>query len=819
MHLNSPAHSLRTRLTAVLLGIPLLLGTVSMTACNKKEAVKEKPTNVYRTEVLFESSFSYNDVGGRQEFHSLLGIGDRLILCGSEYDENWNMTELFYDVDTQTGNTTDIRIPPVDPANNEYRSQITFADDGTVWYTVNSGVFNEETGMYREACDLYRADTEGNILASADLYTLLGVNPEETYLYLSNINITGDTALLAVDSGLYSVDAAMTAAKEIKLDDVAYINTMIPCDGGVYVSYNTASDYKHKVVRVDTASNTVGAPLDIPSRVTNYLYGAMASETYDFVYQNTIGLYGYDIASDTETEIINWINSDINSSNMNDTYITPDGVVYTMLRKYDNDSQTQQLLKMTRIPDEEIVEKYMLTYGCLYIDYGVMDAIIDFNRTSEDYRITIREYSSYNTEENEWKGAVTQFNNDIISGKIPDIIQISPEMAVSNYAAKGLFADLRPFLANDPVFAADDLYENILNAFSVGGRLYQISPFFNVITLAAKSSFVGETDGWTMDELNAALSHLKPDCDAFGGEITRLDFLRAVCASVRDQFIDPETGMCSFSSPEFIKLLEFAKTLPEKTIWETTNWDEVGEDFYLDMETKYRDDRALLYQMYLGDYKSFWQIQQGMFGERISLVGYPNENRRGATIQPSVPFAISAQSLCKEGAWAFISEYFADQKEVDADNLYQFSIFRSVNKKLADSALAYHDNYWYEQQQENGDSPEEEIVVMPVMPAGGATIGMPAPVPVPEEGSAENGEKTWTYWIANQEINIGMMPEEAVARVDAFLESLIQCYQEDTAMVDIIIEEATAFFSGQKTAEEVAGLIQSRVSIYVAESR
>lgn len=807
--------SFRTRLSSALLGTALLLGSSVMTSCKNEEAVKEKPTNVYRTEILYESSFSYNDAGGRTEFHSLKGIGDRLILCGNTYDENWNYTDLFYDVNTETGEVTEVRIPAIDTQNGEYRNYLTFADDGTVWYTVNAGVYDEETGNYTESCSLYHTDMEGNILANADLYTLLGKNPAETYLYLSNIQIIGDTTLLAVDSGIYAVDTAMSSAKEIKLDDMSYINTMIPCDGGVYVSYNTASDYKQKVVRVDTASYIVGAPLELPSRVTNYLYGAMASETYDIVYKNTVGLYGYDMASDTETELINWINSDINSSNMNDTYMTPDGIVYTLLRKYDNDGQTLQVLKMTRVPDEEVVEKFILTYGCIYIDYNILEKIIEFNRTSEEYRITIRDYSVYNSEDKEWRGGVTQFNNDIISGKIPDIIQISEELPVTNYASKGLFADLRPFMEADPVFASDDLYENILSAFSVGGKLYQIAPSFSVRTLAAKSSLVGEVDGWTMDELNAALAKLEPGTDPFGGEVTRTDFLNAICASVRDQFIDRETGTCSFSSPEFIKILEFAKTLPEKSYWETTNWEEIGPDFYKDLETRYRDNRALLYQMYLSNYTTFWEVQEGTFGERISLVGYPNENRLGATIYPTTPFAISSQSLCQDGAWAFISDYFADQKEQDADNLYQFSIFRSVNRKLAEKALAYHDNYWYEQNQ-------EDIIVENVMPAVPASadgkIAVAPAVPTPG-GTDENGEKTWSIWIGDQRINIGMMTEEAVARVDAFLESLTQCFQYDDAMMKIIHEEASAYFSGQKSAEEIANLIQSRVSIYVAESR
>lgn len=811
--LEKSSLSIHTRISAALLGTALLFGCVGMTSCKKKEAVKEKPTNVYRTEVLFESEFSYDDsIDGRYEFRSLDGVGDRLILCGSTYDENWNMTDLFYDINTETGEKTEVFLPPVSAENGEYRNYISFANDGTVWYTVNAGVYDETTGSYHESCSLYHADIDGNILAGAELYELLGKNPEETYLYLNNLQVCGDKTLLAVDSGIYSVDADITTAAEIKLDNLSYINTMIPCDGGVYISYTTESDYAQKIVRLDAASGTVGAPLDLPSNVTNYLYGAMASETYDIVYKNTIGLYGYDIASNTETELINWINSDINASNMNDTYISPDGTVYTLLQSYKNDGQKTEILKMTRIPDDQVKEKYMLTYGCLYIDYDILEAIIDFNRTSEDYRITVRDYSVYNSEENGWSGGVTQFNNDIISGKIPDILQVSYEMSLSNYASKGLFADLRTFMANDPVFAQDDLYENILDAFSFNGKLYQIAPYFNVRTLAAKSSLVGDYDGWTMDDLNAALGKLEPGTDPFGGEVTRVDFLNAICAAVRDQFIDKETGNCSFNSPEFIKILEFAKTLPEKTYWETTNWEEIDDNFYADMEARFRDNRALLYQMYLSNYTTFWEVQEGMFGERISLVGYPNENRLGATIYPSVAFSISSQSLCQEGAWAFISDYFADQKKLDADDMYQFSIFRSSNQKLRERALAYHDNYWYEQG-------AEDIIV-------GDAVVMPASVdedmmvnPNDPYGNAENGEKTWTYWIAGQQINIGMMTEEAADRMDAFLESLTQCYQYDEAMMKIILEEASAYFSGQKTAEEIANLIQSRVFIYVAEGR
>ena len=44
-------------------------------------------------------------------------------------------------------------------------------------------------------------------------------------------------------------------------------------------------------------------------------------------------------------------------------------------------------------------------------------------------------------------------------------------------------------------------------------------------------------------------------------------------------------------------------------------------------------------------------------------------------------------------------------------------------------------------------------------------------------------------------------------------------YFYDSAIVDIILEEAAPYFANQKSAEQVADIIQSRVQIYVNENQ
>ena len=86
----------------------------------------------------------------------------------------------------------------------------------------------------------------------------------------------------------------------------------------------------------------------------------------------------------------------------------------------------------------------------------------------------------------------------------------------------------------------------------------------------------------------------------------------------------------------------------------------------------------------------------------------------------------------------------------------------------------------------------------------------------------ENGNKVEyddTTYIDGVEIVIDPMTQQ---EADEFLEQIYtfrQMYRFDEALNEIIEEEAAAYFSGQKSAKDVAGVIQSRVQIYVNETR
>ena len=73
-------------------------------------------------------------------------------------------------------------------------------------------------------------------------------------------------------------------------------------------------------------------------------------------------------------------------------------------------------------------------------------------------------------------------------------------------------------------------------------------------------------------------------------------------------------------------------------------------------------------------------------------------------------------------------------------------------------------------------------------------------------------------YLGDQEVVVQPMTQEEVDYVKDFVGSLNMVYSANENVYNIITEEASAYFSGQKSAKEVADIIQSRVSIYVNEN-
>ena len=86
----------------------------------------------------------------------------------------------------------------------------------------------------------------------------------------------------------------------------------------------------------------------------------------------------------------------------------------------------------------------------------------------------------------------------------------------------------------------------------------------------------------------------------------------------------------------------------------------------------------------------------------------------------------------------------------------------------------------------------------------------------------ENGEKEeydLTLYQGGKLVAVPPLSKEQVDELIAYVESVTTVPFEDEHVLNIINEELGSYFSGQKKAEDVAAVIQSRVQMYVLENQ
>ena len=128
------------------------------------------------------------------------------------------------------------------------------------------------------------------------------------------------------------------------------------------------------------------------------------------------------------------------------------------------EKNTMQLIVMTRVDAASVVNKTVLTFACMYLDWNMRDAIVKFNRASNTHRIVVRDYSEYNTDD-DYNAAIQKLNTEMLSGKLPDMIDINTySMPVEQYAAKGFLTDLYELIDADADLSREDFVQPVLKA-------------------------------------------------------------------------------------------------------------------------------------------------------------------------------------------------------------------------------------------------------------------------------------------------------------------------------------------------------------------
>lgn len=559
-------------------------------------------------------------------------------------------------------------------------------------------------------------------------------------------------------------------------------------DGTVGMSYLREEDgQSSQVLRtIDKAAKGWGAEYPLPPNGGNIYTG---SQKYIFYYDNGDSLYGFNKETKAGEKILSWSAANINKDELMFFTFLEDGRIVAMTRSWGmyGDDMTMELAILTETDASVLKDKVTLTYATQYLGYEERNKIIDFNKSSDKYRIEIKDYSEFNTAE-DYKAGLTKLNTEIAAGNVPDILNVSG-LPIQQYGAKGLLEDLWPYIDNDPDLGRDAIMENVFKAAEQDGKLYQVFSTFSIQTVVGATKVVGDRMSWTLDDLQAALATMPEGCTIFGEGDTKAGMLSNVLAQNMDAFVDWSTGQCSFDSEDFISLLEFCNSFPLEYDWNNVDWEEYEDD-----NTRVMNGKQMLLNAYLYDLGDSLQMYEVVFNGDYSFIGFPQEDGSvGSSFSLGNGIAMSSTCKDKEGAWSFMREYLMPQyANVDEEYMiggYNLSTNKADFEKMVEMAMKKE-----YQLDENGNQVLDEN-------------GQPIEVP------------KYTYGINDLTVDVYATTQEQYDQFMALYNAIDSISTYDENIYNIVNEVAGGYFNGDKTVQDTAKQIQDRVTLYVNEQR
>ncbi|MFR7745619.1 MAG: ABC transporter substrate-binding protein [Acutalibacteraceae bacterium] len=189
--------------------------------------------------------------------------------------------------------------------------------------------------------------------------------------------------------------------------------------------------------------------------------------------------------------------------------------------------------------------------------------IVEYNKTNDEYRINVVDYSEYATDD-DYNAGVTKLTTEIISGSVPDIF-LTSNLPIDKYAAKGVIADLNTFMDGGNGLSRDYFVPQVMSALEKDGKLYELPTSFSVQTAYALSSIASQYDTWNVAAVQDAMTQLQEGATVFSDGWTKNTALSNCLSRNLSAFVDWTTGKCEFDSEAFQQLLAFCNSFPAET--------------------------------------------------------------------------------------------------------------------------------------------------------------------------------------------------------------------------------------------------------------
>ena len=848
--MNEKEYYMKTkRMLALLLAALMIVGLFA--GCSKdetKDPGKTDPGNSLidqtkpsQTTAKYAYKADYFDLAvpdGVQYVNQICAAGTTLYLTASMQGEEITNTDpdtgetwSYYDsrlgvltIDPDTGICTELsnlQLPEVpegaEGGVNCYN--MIGSDDGTLWMLVNVYAtqyelpddFDPNTDS---KWNYPSTDINGSYLMhiAADGSTIASLDLSDTNNEDNEDGMSGNLSSFAVDAAgnlyvsdynnIYVLDAEGNV--QFKLDGSQYNGSLCRLNaqqvGVMWYNYtddvNAADENGQYFVPIDLETKDWGEKVKLPSNVGSILPG---DDAYDFYYTYNNNIYGYDAKTDTKEKIVDWLACDVDTNNMSGYAMLSDSRVAALMQDWSTDPTTYQLIVLHRVDASEIKEKKVLTLACMYLDWNLRSMIVEYNKTNDEYRINVVDYSEYATDD-DYNAGVTKLTTEIISGSVPDIF-LTSNLPIDKYAAKGVIADLNTFMDGGNGLSRDYFVPQVMSALEKDGKLYELPTSFSVQTAYALSSIASQYDTWNVAAVQDAMTQLQEGATVFSDGWTKNTALSNCLSRNLSAFVDWTTGKCEFDSEAFQQLLDFCNSFPAETsdgdgaIAYASSADIAVDDAMWESDaTRITNGKQLMSTTGMYSFDSYiWNVYA--IRDKITFTGYPTEDGSGSSFELQMPMAISSVTKYPDAAWDFVCSIIKKMNTIDENNYYYgFPISQAAfDAEMTDIMTEQY------QLDENGEQVDWDGDGEPDRAIRGSYETM------------ENGETVYK--------DVYALTQEEMDQILGVINNTHSVYDYDQEILDIITDEVAAYFAGDKDVQTTASMIQSRVNLYVQEQR
>ena len=492
---------------------------------------------------------------------------------------------------------------------------------------------------------------------------------------------------------------------------------------------------------------------------------------WDPVYSSRLGrilvtkglvLQEYDPGTGSMSPVFNWMDVALNTASLEG---------YSAFLGLENADGSLFYLadgRLTRVSPGMVPVKKTLTLGCFGdaaaegyaysgTDYTcperLLDAIMRFNQSDPEYRIALKPMI--------WHDAAERDRLMIQLATEQGIDVLDTSLLPPGAVDRQLLVDLLPYIDADPDISREDFISSLFASLTERGGLYEYTDRFTMLTLLGAEHLGFSRENWTTERAMDLLS--REDSTPY---LTQDELLLLFSWAATAEFMDRESGTCSFDSPTFVGWLELMKRIPVMQ-QDGAGFNGQGCDWLISYDfaceagysprRSFQDETVVLgfpgsggsgaYFMKLLPADGMGHIGQLRLGDGFLWTGGCNTS-----------LGVMASGENRDGAWRFVKTFMLGEAEPTLDD--GIPVLRES----------------FEQAVENNTRQPQSNV---------------------SDYASFNGKDA-------------AVMRELVYGTDRLV-------LRDEVVIDTLETEIRAFLAGKESAEEAAGLLQSKLSIYMSE--